>query len=129
MNIKFQKYKDVFSQPERIRLKRKTNESDENINVRKISQNFKSKIIADIKNNTSQENITKNKTISGQQQNNKTILRNAVNDSGDYITYFVEKYLLIQFNQLFFMTHIILCVCEAHVTMISSESFHSLSQK
>ena len=45
MNIKFQKYKDVFSQPERIRLKRKTNESDENINVRKISQNFKSKII------------------------------------------------------------------------------------
>jgi len=82
MNIKFQKYKDVFSQPERIRLKRKTNESDENINVRKISQNFKSKIIADFKNNTSQENITKNKTISGQQQNNKTILRNAANDSG-----------------------------------------------
>ena len=107
MNIKFQKYKDVFSQPERIRLKRKTNESDENINVRKISQNFKSKIIADIKNNTSQENITKNKTISGQQQNNKTILRNAANDSGDYI---FRRNVFTHSINYFFITHIS-CVC------------------
>ena len=44
MNIKFQKYKDVFSQPERIRLKRKTNENEENIIVRNATNNLNSLI-------------------------------------------------------------------------------------
>ena len=84
MNIKFQKYKDVFSQPERIRLKRKTNESDENIIVRNATNNLKSKIIANIK-NTSQEHTTKNGTNSGKDRVNviQSTARNLANDSGD----------------------------------------------
>ena len=74
MNLKFQKYKDVFSQPERIRLKRKTNESDENIIVRNATNNLKSKIIANTK-NTSQEHTAKNETNSG---------KNHVNTSWPY---------------------------------------------
>ena len=85
MNIKFQKYKDVFSQPERIRLKRKTNESDENIIVRNATNNSKSKIIANIK-NTSQEHAAKNETNSGKNRVNiiQSATRKSANDSGDF---------------------------------------------
>ena len=85
MNIKFQKYKDVFSQPERIRLKRKTNENEENIIVRNATNNLKSKIIANIK-NTSQEHTVKNKTNSGKDRVNiiQTATRNSANESGDF---------------------------------------------
>ena len=86
MNIKFQKYKDVFSQPERIRLKRKTNENEENIIVRNATNNLKSKIIANIKNTTSQDHATKNKTNSGKERVNiiQSTARNSTNNSGDF---------------------------------------------
>ena len=84
MNIKFQKYKDVFSQPERIRLKRKTNENEENIIVRNATNNLKNRIIANIK-NTSQDHATKNGTNSGKDRVNviQSTARNLANDSGD----------------------------------------------
>merc|ERR1719410_2691653 len=83
MNIKFQNYKDVFSQPERIRLKRKTNENEENIIVRNATNNLKSKIIANIK-NTSQEHAAKNETNSGKNRVNiiQSATRKSANDSG-----------------------------------------------
>ena len=85
MNLKFQKYKDVFSQPERIRLKRKTNENEENIIVRNATNNLKSKIIANIK-NTSQEHAAKNETNSGKNRVNiiQSATRKSANDSGDF---------------------------------------------
>ena len=86
MNIKFQKYKDVFSQPERIRLKRKTNENEENLIVRNATNNLKSKIIANIKNTTSQDHATKNKTNSGKERVKiiQSTARNSKNNSGDF---------------------------------------------
>ena len=86
MNIKFQKYKDVFSQPERIRLKRKTNENEENLIVRNATNNLKSKIIANIKNTTSQDHATKNKTNSGKERVNiiQSTAQNSTNNSGDF---------------------------------------------
>ena len=83
MNIKFQKYKDVFSQPERIRLKRKTNENEENIIVRNATNNLKSKIIANIQ-NTSEEHTANNKTNKNRVNVIQSTTLNSANDSGDF---------------------------------------------
>ena len=60
MNIKYLKYQDYFKQPERIRIKRKTNETENSKEQNKTRHNSSMPIITQPLNEKEKINITTN---------------------------------------------------------------------